>query len=337
MYPSIYLSIYLSIHISTHISFHVSSLFSAQAFLLQHQSELRLQSYWGEALAYKQPLWNIEFVQLADGVWSRAEQDPLFHAAVSHLGPAHRDVLMIYAVKHFINSSHSSKDRTEEYARNLHSLSLIYPNDIDISAFHALALMAQAAISPAKQRQPLLDTAESILTPLLQLPPPPPPPLYHLPKDSSSSIIITNHHTRTGRHVGILHYYVHLKDELDPHIARQGLKVGHWLADAAPHSSHALHMVSHLYLTCGEWAQVAKFNSLSVAADDDGICRAYTGDNVDDCDADNKVTMQNYNRTDSKRLKKQLLFILSFIRLNGTTILFYKWEMSMLQKSHWIV
>lgn len=128
--------------------------------------------------------------------------------------------------------------RALAYAKAMEKLQTQYPEDIEIAAFHALALLGTA--SPADKTLKNQRQATEILEPL---------------------------YAKHPNHPGIIHYLIHGYDY--PQVAQKGLPAAEAYAKIAPRVPHALHMPSHIFTRLGMWDDVIQSNLDSADAASD--------------------------------------------------------------------
>src|SRR4029453_13274604 len=155
----------------------------------------------------------------------------------------------------FGSGDKAARDRA--YAEAMGRLAAAHPDDPEVLAFHALALMGTAVRSPALfgargddlHQHALVGSevqkqAAAILEKVLRLDP---------------------------EHPGALHYLIHDYD--DPEHARLALPAARAYSRVAPESSHALHMPAHVFLQLGMWAEAAASDEASVRASEGWAAR----------------------------------------------------------------
>ncbi len=103
-----------------------------------------------------------------------------------------------------------------------------YPEDVGVTAFHALSLLGTA----------------------------------HEGRDFAiymrSAALLEEIYPDNPRHPGVLHYLIHSYD--DPIHAPLGLRAARTYAEVAPAAAHAQHMTSHVFVAMGMWDEVVKAN-----------------------------------------------------------------------------
>ena len=175
-------------------------------------------AYWGEVLAYDQPLWLNENLDKARAALGRLAPT---RAARQSKAPTVREKGYLDAVERlFGDGDKPSRDRA--YADRMAQLHVRFPDDDEASAFYALALLSTI---PAGERDlPVSLKAGEIALAILK---------------------------KNPEHPGANHYALHAFDDGE-HAAR-ALQAANTYARIAPASSHARHMPSHVFLPLGMW------------------------------------------------------------------------------------
>ena len=185
-------------------------------------------AYWGEAMTYTHPVW---FQQDADAA----------HAALKKLGatPAERlakaktererDYLRAIDVLY----GDGTKDQRDfKYAEAMREVHERYPDDVDATAFYAVALLGT---SHHGRDFATYMRAAALLEEVLPSHP---------------------------QHPGVLHYLIHCYD--DPIHAPLGLRAARRYGVVAPSAGHALHMTSHIFIAMGMWDDVIDANRRAI-------------------------------------------------------------------------
>ncbi|KAG2437761.1 hypothetical protein HYH02_011137 [Chlamydomonas schloesseri] len=243
-----------------------------QKFQTAQSMDKRLaMAYVGEALAYKQPLWQTEDVAAAQAVLARMDANipDNYMAALSG-----RERAYINAVRALYANGTSLQARETTYSTLMQAVANEYQDDPDACAFAALSLLGQlnsvgGYLTP-EQAQQVRYNADELLGDCT----------FYFPN-----------------HAGLLHYQVYLYDVDNLEEAAKGVTPGIALGKTAPVSSRAQHMRSHIYMRLGNWSQVVDSNTAAVAASDN-YCTAVKGSNT--CDADNRwhaLEWQMYGQT----------------------------------------
>lgn len=186
-----------------------------------------VMAFWGEAMTHNHPLW--------------AEQDAdAGRAVLARLGPSAearraktrspREAAWLDAVEALYGSG-SKVERDRAYHRKMQALFEADRNDIDARTFYALATLGLANEGR--------DTA-----------------LY-----MRSAALLEEAYSKHPDHPGLLHYMIHSYD--DPAHAPLGERAAARYASVAPDAGHAQHMVSHIYLALGRWAEVERTNLIA--------------------------------------------------------------------------
>jgi hypothetical protein len=139
-----------------------------------------------------------------------------------------------------------AREQNQGYAQAMQQAYQQHPDDLDIAALYADALMN---ITPwqlwdLRSGQPAADArtleARDVLERALALP--------------------------GGRsHPGLLHFYIHLM-EMSPHPERAWPAAG-WLRGLVPDGGHLHHMPTHIDVLCGDYSRTVDSNTEAIAAD----------------------------------------------------------------------
>jgi tetratricopeptide (TPR) repeat protein len=202
-------------------------------------------AYWGEALAYNQPLWYNENVDKARAALARLTptrlrgqtRSPGVRGQTRSAGltpettAREKGYLDAVAVL-FGDGDKASRDRA--YAERMARLHAQFPDDDEAAAFYALALLATI---PEGERNPTISLqAGAIAVAILK---------------------------KNPDHPGAAHYALHAFD--DGEHAAMGLQAARTYARIAPASSHARHMPSHIFLPLGIWDEAVASDESSFA------------------------------------------------------------------------
>ena len=188
-------------------------------------------AYWGEALAYSQPLWRNESPDKARAVLMRLAPTA---AARQVKAPTAREKGYLDAVERLFGAG-DQPSRARAFADRMAALHTQFPDDDEAAAFYALALVA--TIPETERNQPVSMKAGQIALAILK---------------------------RNPEHPGANHYALHAFD--DGEHAAIALAAARTYARIAPASSHARHMPSHVFLTLGMWDEAAASDESAFAA-----------------------------------------------------------------------
>jgi len=188
-------------------------------------------AYWGEALAYDQPLWRNESPDKARAVLARLGPTP---AARQSKAPTVREKGYLDAVEKLFGGGDQS-GRLKAYADRMGALHVQFPADDEAAAFYALALLA--TIPEGERNPPVSLKAGGIALAILE---------------------------KNPEHPGANHYALHAFD--DGEHAAMALNAARTYARIAPASSHARHMPSHVFLTLGMWDEAVASDESAFAA-----------------------------------------------------------------------
>jgi len=180
--------------------------------------------YWGVAMTYNHPLWGEQ-----DFAAGRFILEKLAISAQERVDKARTPKEKGFI--HAINLLYGEGDKSQRdcnYKNALQELYRHYPEDDEIAAFYALALLG----STEGERN------------------------YRTYMKAAG--IVEEIYSHNSAHPGAAHYAIHSYD--DPTHAPLGLRAARNYAKIAPGASHALHMPSHIFLALGLWDDVISSN-----------------------------------------------------------------------------
>jgi tetratricopeptide (TPR) repeat protein len=175
-------------------------------------------AYWGEAMSFNHPLWRQQDRDAALAVLQRLGARGGERAARAG---SEREKGYLAAVE-VLYGEGSKIRRDEAYSEAMEALSRAYPNDLEAKAFYALSILGTT--------QGERDFAT-----------------YMRAGAIAEEVFAVN-----PRHPGAVHYLIHSYD--DPVHAPLGLRAARVYADIAPAAPHAQHMISHIFVALGRWA-----------------------------------------------------------------------------------
>ncbi len=188
-------------------------------------------AYWGEALAYSQPLWYSENLPRAREVLTRLAPTAAARAAKA---PTAREKGYLEAVEALFGAGNRLA-RYRACADRLAALAQRFPDDDEVRVFQALALLGTI---PEGARNPEVSLKAGAL---------------------AAAVLEKN-----PMHPGAAHYVLHAYDDGEHN--QMALDAARIYAKIAPASSHALHMPSHAFLPLGMWDEAAASDEASFAA-----------------------------------------------------------------------
>jgi tetratricopeptide (TPR) repeat protein len=202
---------------------------AAEQFRRAQQIDPRFaMAYWGEAMTYNHPVWMEQNISAARAALRRLA--PGSDARANRAGTA-RERAYVRAVETLYGEG-DKYARDAAYADAMADLHRRYPDDVDGTAFYALALLGTAH---AGRDAAIYSRAASLLTPLFAAHP---------------------------NHPGIAHYLIHSYD--DPEHAPLGLAAARAYSKIAPNAAHAQHMCSHIFVAMGMWDDVVSANEAAL-------------------------------------------------------------------------
>lgn len=179
-------------------------------------------AYWGESLAYSQPLWFEEEPDKGRAVLARLGATPEARAAKAAT-PRERGFLR--AVEALWGTGERPA-RAKAYAAAMADLSAAFPADDEVQIFYALALLG--TMPRGDLSLPLREQAGAIAEAVFK---------------------------RNPAHPGASHLILHAYDHGT--LAPRGLAAARAYAKVAPAASHALHMPAHFFVQLGYWQEAA--------------------------------------------------------------------------------
>lgn len=181
-------------------------------------------AYWGEAMTYTHPVWMQQNAEAARATLQRLGATPAARAAKA---PTERERAYL-ATLDVLYGDGTKEERDFRYADAMAALHARFPDDVDATAFYALALLGTAHEG---RDYATYMRAAALLEEVLP---------SHL------------------HHPGVLHYLIHCYD--DPVHAPLGMRAARLYGPVAPNAGHALHMTSHIFLAMGMWDDVVAAN-----------------------------------------------------------------------------
>jgi tetratricopeptide (TPR) repeat protein len=201
-------------------------------------------AYWGEAMTYNHPVWQQTAPELAKA--ALAKLGPTLDARLAKAPtPKEKDWM---ASLEGLYGQGDKLARDLAYADALRRMHDKYPEDDEVSAFYALALLGTS----------------------------------HKGRDLGiymrAAAVVELVYAKNPKHPGAAHYLIHSYD--DPIHAPLGLRFADAYSKIAPAASHALHMPSHIYFALGMWDEANAVNERSYQAADARVARKSLG--IDD-------------------------------------------------------
>ena len=198
-------------------------------------------AYWGEAMTHNHPLWAQAAPDLAREALSRLAPTADERQAKA-ANDKERDWLRAVEAL-FADGEKPTRDAA--YAAQMRRMHDKYPEDLEVTAFYALAILGA---SPGGR-----DAATYM----------------------RAAALVEDVSRKNPEHPGAAHYLIHAYD--DPIHAPLGLRYAEAYAKIAPAASHALHMPSHIYFALGMWDKAGETNERSVKAADERVARKGLG------------------------------------------------------------
>ena len=185
-------------------------------------------AYWGEAMAFNQPLWFQEDV--AKGQGALAKLAPTARARAGKAKTPREQAYLAAVDALYGTGNKPTRDRA--YSAAMAALAAKFPQDDEAQALHALSILATLPRGDAAI--PLREKAGGIAEGVFK---------------------------RNPQHPGAAHYIIHAYDH--GQLARRGLPAARAYAKIAPAASHALHMPAHTFVQLGYWDEAAASDQAS--------------------------------------------------------------------------
>ncbi|MEZ5330837.1 MAG: hypothetical protein R2991_02020 [Thermoanaerobaculia bacterium] len=186
-------------------------------------------AYWGEAMTHNHPLWREQDRAAALAALEKLAPTPVERLAKA---PTAREQGYLRAVEALYGEG-DKRARDQAYSREMERLSATWPDDLEAKSFYALSILGTT--------QGERDFATFM----------------------RAAAVAEEVFAFNPRHPGAAHYLIHSYD--DPVHAPLGLRAARVYADIAPAAPHAQHMISHIYVALGRWADSIDANVKSFA------------------------------------------------------------------------
>jgi tetratricopeptide (TPR) repeat protein len=191
-----------------------------------------VMAYWGQAMTLR----NNPFAGPAPAGNLKPAWELLERAATMPGGtPRERDYLAAIRAYFKDHETVPHPQRAAAYETAMQQVAERYPDDVEATIFHALAVAANASTTDTSfTRQRAMG---KILEPLMEKQP---------------------------DHPGLAHYVIHTYDS--PRLASLGVSAARRYAEIAPDAYHAHHMPSHIFVRLGMWDETVEANANSADA-----------------------------------------------------------------------
>jgi len=201
---------------------------------------------WGIAMTWWHPIWTPPTPDEMRAGKTAIEK------AMSMKAGSDRERGFIAALNTYYNTADSSsaapvgqschgpvgpRDRVVAYEKAMRQLSEKYPDDFEVQAFYAFAVLSTGYATPN-------DTS--------------------LSKQLEAAGILEKLWKQNANHPGVVHYLIHSYDY--PRLAQRGLAAAQAYDSIAPWVPHALHMPSHIFTRLGMWDESIAANQASAEA-----------------------------------------------------------------------
>ncbi|MDX1644325.1 MAG: hypothetical protein R3244_08220, partial [Thermoanaerobaculia bacterium] len=181
-------------------------------------------AHWGEAMTHNHPLWREQDRDAALAALADYAPTPEARRAKA---PTEREAGYLAAVD-LLYGEGDKLERDLAYSDAMGELAERYPDDLEARAFYALSILGTAQ---AERDFRIYMRAAAV----------------------AEEVFAAN-----PLHPGAAHYLIHSYD--DPVHAPLGLRAARVYDDIAPAASHAQHMISHIFVALGHWADSVDSN-----------------------------------------------------------------------------
>jgi len=185
-------------------------------------------AYWGEAMTFNHAVWMEQDLASARAALAKLGATPADRRARAKTP---REAGYLDALETLYGDG-SKVQRDDRYAAAMLALHARYPDDVDATAFAALAVLGTAH---AGRDYAIYMRAAAML-----------------------EAVFPTHQT----HPGVVHYLIHSYD--DPVHAPLGLRPARLYGTIAPQAGHALHMTSHIFVALGMWHETVDANLAAI-------------------------------------------------------------------------
>jgi hypothetical protein len=204
-------------------------------------------AHWGVAMTWWHPIWtapNAEekeagrrAIEKAKAVGGRSDLERGYIAALDafYSAPAQTGSGPIGQSCHGPTGGSDHPARAVAYETAMAKVFAQWPDDVEVTAFYALALLGTA-----------------------------PPTDKTLKNQTRATEILEPFYRKHPDHPGVIHYLIHGYDY--PPVAEKGLPAAKAYAEIAPWVPHVLHMPSHIFTRLGMWKDVIESNLSSAEA-----------------------------------------------------------------------
>lgn len=209
-------------------------------------------AYWGEAMTYHQTLWRKEDVAAARRILDRL--GPTASARAAKAATA-REKAFLRAIEVLFGPGDATARRTQ-YAGAMEQMYAQAPNDPEVAAFYALALLGTMSRGLIGSSDAHEGHSAGLAGSEIQI----------RVRAVLEKVLLSH-----PEHPGALHYLLHNED--DPEHARLALAAAQSYVKVAPESSHARHMPAHIFLQLGMWREAAQSDRAAYSASESWVKR----------------------------------------------------------------
>jgi tetratricopeptide (TPR) repeat protein len=198
-------------------------------------------AYWGEAMVYNKPIWQMQAKQAGLDALGKLGRTPEERASKA---PTQREKDYLHCVEVLFGTVEPGigkpKDaRDDLYREAMRQLHETYPDDDETATFYGLSILG--SVHDGR------DFAEYM----------------------RAAAVLTTVWDRNREHPGAAHYLIHSYD--DAIHAPLGLPMARAYSRIAPSAAHAQHMTSHIFVALGMWDDLVNANEIAIEVENEGL------------------------------------------------------------------
>jgi len=197
-----------------------------------------VMAVWGEAMCYNRPICQVHDYEKGKGALLKLG---IFEEDRINLAQNELEKGFLSAVEALYREDELKEKRLQDYFTLMKSLYEKYPEENEVKAFYALAILDRAF---KRDDEELFDQATDICENIL---------------------------SKNTSHPGALLYLILANDT--PPRAKKAFEAANKMEKLVPSSPFTLHIPSHVYLSQGKWDDVVKANELSWKAADEVVVK----------------------------------------------------------------
>ena len=226
-------------------------------------------SWWGVAYAvgpYYNRMWNkLDEIELPNVLAECFQASQTALRLCNNVTPLEEDLIFSLSMRYPSDQAPENFNHwNDSYAQAMRDMNKKYPNNPDISALFAEAIMCRTPWQLWDLNTGLPKEGASTIE----------------AKEALENAIEIVELSGSDPHAGLLHYYIHVM-EMSP-TPEEALRAGDLMRTLVPDCGHLLHMPTHIDFQCGNYNDVVVRNSEAIDADKkvierDGVLNLFAG------------------------------------------------------------